>query len=335
MILVTGGAGFIGSNFILDWIGQSDEPVVNLDFLTYAGHLDNLSQIPKDAKYTFVHGNIGDKALVEALLNKHQPRAVINFAAETHVDRSIDSPEHFIQTNVVGTYQLLDEVRRYWLGLDADNKKAFRFLQISTDEVYGSLPIDGKSFTETTAYAPNNPYAASKAASDHLARSYCHTYGLPVITTHCSNNYGPHQYSEKLIPHSISCALHGEPITVFGNGLQVRDWLHVKDHCAALMKVLSNGRVGEAYNIGAVNEKTNLSVVNMVCNILDELRPRANGLSYKTQVMHIEDRPGHDTRYAINPSKIQIELGWKAQQDFNLGMRVTVDWYLSQCEIAR
>lgn len=330
MILVTGGAGFIGSNFILDWIGQSDEPVVNLDLLTYAGNLNNLSQIPSGAEYAFVHGNIGDKALVETLLNTYQPRAVINFAAETHVDRSIDSPENFIQTNVVATYHLLDEVRHYWAGLDAGNKRTFRFLQISTDEVYGSLTNEGKSFTEKTAYAPNNPYAASKAASDHLSRAYFHTYGLPVITTNCSNNYGQRQYSEKLIPHCISCALKHQPITVFGNGLQVRDWLHVKDHCAALIKVLANGQVGETYNIGAVNEQTNLFVVNMVCDLLDQLRPRADSLSYKTQITHVEDRPGHDSRYAVNPGKIQSELGWMAKQDFDLGMRQTVQWYLSQ-----
>ena len=328
MILVTGGAGFIGSNFVLDWLAQSDESVVNFDKLTYAGNLENLSSLDGNNQHIFVQGDIGDAALVSHLLTKHRPRAVINFAAESHVDRSIHGPEDFIQTNIVGTFYLLEAVRAYWGGLQGDAKTGFRFLHVSTDEVYGSLGKDDAAFTETHAYAPNNPYAASKAASDHLVRSYHHTYGLPVITTNCSNNYGPHHFPEKLIPVTIINALAGRPLRVYGDGQQIRDWLYVKDHCSALFEVLARGWVGQVYNIGAWCEKPNIEIVNTICTLLDELRPKANG-SYADQITFVQDRPGHDRRYAIDASKIERELGWRPAETFDTGIRKTVAWYLA------
>jgi dTDP-glucose 4,6-dehydratase len=332
MILVTGGAGFIGSNFVLDWLAQGDEPVVNLDKLTYAGNLENLASLQGDARHTFVQGDLGDRTLVDALLAQHQPRAVLHFAAESHVDRSIHGPEDFIQTNIVGTFRLLEAVRAYWTGLPADEKTAFRFLHVSTDEVYGTLSASDEPFAETNAYEPNSPYSASKAASDHLVRAWHHTYGLPVLTTNCSNNYGPYHFPEKLIPLMIVNALAGKPLPVYGDGMQIRDWLYVKDHCSAIRRVLQAGQLGETYNVGGWNEKPNIEIVHTVCALLDELRPKADGSSYKTQITHVTDRPGHDRRYAIDARKIERELGWKPTETFETGIRKTVQWYLENPE---
>jgi len=328
MILVTGGAGFIGSNFVLDWLAQSDEAVINLDVLTYAGNCENLASLTGNARHLFVQGDIGDSALVANLLDLHQPRAIINFAAESHVDRSIHGPEDFIQTNIVGTFRLLEAVRAYWNKLPDVGKKNFRFLHISTDEVYGSLSKDDRAFTENHRYEPNSPYSASKAASDHLVRAYHHTYGLPVLTTNCSNNYGPYHFPEKLIPLVIHNALAGKPLPIYGDGQQIRDWLYVNDHCSAIRRVLVAGNLGETYNIGGWNEKANLEVVHALCAILDELKPRADGQSYSTQITFVKDRPGHDQRYAIDATKLERELGWKPAETFETGIRKTVRWYL-------
>ena len=332
MILVTGGAGFIGANFVLDWLAQSDEPVVNLDKLTYAGNRENLASLDGDTRHIFVQGDIGDAALVGQLLAQHQPRAVVNFAAESHVDRSIHGPADFVQTNVVGTFNLLESVRGYWSALPAEQKVAFRFLHVSTDEVYGSLAPDAPAFTEQHTYEPNSPYSASKAASDHLVRAWHHTYGLPVLTTNCSNNYGPYHFPEKLIPLMIVNALAGKNLPVYGDGMQIRDWLYVKDHCSAIRRVLEAGRLGETYNVGGWNEKPNIDIVNTVCALLDELRPRADGQSYRTQITYVKDRPGHDRRYAIDARKIERELGWKPAETFDTGIRKTVQWYLENPE---
>jgi dTDP-glucose 4,6-dehydratase len=326
MILVTGGAGFIGANFVLDWLTGNSEPVVNLDKLTYAGNLENLVTLKDDPRHIFVRGDIGDAALIAKLLQQYQPRAIVNFAAESHVDRSIHGPEDFIQTNVVGTFHLLEAVRAYWSGLPDGQRAAFRFLHVSTDEVYGSLSPNDAAFTETTPYAPNSPYSASKAASDHLVRAYHHTYGLPVLTTNCSNNYGPYQFPEKLIPLIILNALNGKPLPIYGDGLNVRDWLYVGDHCSAIRAVLEKGRLGETYNIGGWNEMANIEVVKTVCALLDELKPAAQ--PYATLITYVKDRPGHDQRYAIDASKIERELGWKPAQTFETGIRKTVRWYL-------
>lgn len=328
MILVTGGAGFIGSNFVLDWLAQSSEPVLNLDKLTYAGNLENLASLQGDARHIFVQGDMGDRALVERLLAEHQPRAVLNFAAESHVDRSIHGPEDFIQTNIVGTFRLLEAVRAYWSALPEAKKTAFRFLHVSTDEVYGTLGPDDPPFAETNRYEPNSPYSASKAASDHLVRAWHHTYGLPVLTTNCSNNYGPYHFPEKLIPLMIVNALAGKSLPVYGDGQQVRDWLYVRDHCSAIRRVLEAGQPGQTYNIGGWNEKPNLEIVRTICTLLDELRPRADGRSYREQITHVADRPGHDRRYAIDARKIERELGWKPAETFETGIRKTVQWYL-------
>jgi len=328
MILVTGGAGFIGANFILDWLEEHDEAVINLDKLTYAGNTDTLSSLQGDARYLFAEGDIGDRGLVNNLLSEYRPRAVINFAAESHVDRSIHGPGDFIETNVVGTFHLLESVRAYWMTLPKDEQAAFRFLHISTDEVYGALRSDQRPFTETDRYAPNSPYSASKAASDHLARAWHHTYGLPVISTNCSNNYGPYHFPEKLIPLCILNALAGKELPIYGDGQQVRDWLYVKDHCAAIRRVLDVGRVGEVYNIGGWNEKTNLDVVRTICMILDELRPRGDGLPHASLITFVKDRPGHDRRYAINATKIERELQWRPLETFETGIRKTIAWYL-------
>ncbi|PKO28410.1 MAG: dTDP-glucose 4,6-dehydratase [Betaproteobacteria bacterium HGW-Betaproteobacteria-5] len=328
MILVTGGAGFIGSNFVLDWLAAADEPVINLDALTYAGNLENLASLQGNPRHVFVHGDIGDFALVAGLLAQHQPRAIVNFAAESHVDRSIHGPEDFVQTNIVGTFRLLEAVRAYWSGLDAADKAAFRFLHVSTDEVYGSLGKDDPPFSETNPYEPNSPYSASKAASDHLVRAYHHTYGIPVLTTNCSNNYGPYHFPEKLIPLVIHNALAGKPLPIYGDGQQVRDWLYVKDHCSAIRRVLEGGRPGETYNIGGWNEKPNLDVVHTLCTILDQLSPRVDGQPYREQITYVTDRPGHDRRYAIDAGKIERELGWKPAETFETGIRKTVQWYL-------
>jgi dTDP-glucose 4,6-dehydratase len=328
MILVTGGAGFIGSNFVLDWLAQSDEPVVNLDKLTYAGNLENLASLKEDPRHIFVRGDIGDAQLVGELLAEHRPRAVINFAAESHVDRSIHGPEDFIQTNIVGTFHLLEAARAYWSGLAGEQKSSFRFLHVSTDEVYGSLAKDEPAFSETHRYKPNSPYSASKAASDHLVRAYHHTYGLPVLTTNCSNNYGPYHFPEKLIPLIIVNALSGKSLPVYGDGQQIRDWLYVKDHCSAICRVLEAGSPGEVYNVGGWNEKANLDIVHTVCALLDELRPRSDGKSYREQIKFVTDRPGHDRRYAIDARKIESELGWKPAETFETGIRKTVQWYL-------
>ncbi len=328
MILVTGGAGFIGANFVLDWLAQGDEPVVNLDKLTYAGNRENLAALEGDARHVFLQGDIGDTARVEHLLAQHRPRAVLNFAAESHVDRSIHGPGDFIQTNVVGTFRLLEAVRAYWDALPAGEREAFRFLHVSTDEVYGSLAPADPAFTETHRYEPNSPYSASKAASDHLVRAWHHTYGLPVLTTNCSNNYGPFHFPEKLIPLMIVNALAGKPLPVYGDGMQVRDWLYVKDHCSAIRRVLAAGRLGETYNVGGWNEKPNIEIVKTVCALLDALRPRADGQSYASQIAYVKDRPGHDRRYAIDAHKIERELGWKPAETFESGIRKTVQWYL-------
>jgi dTDP-glucose 4,6-dehydratase len=331
-IFVTGGAGFIGSNFVLDWLAQSDEIVVNLDNLTYAGNLDNLRSLEGDARHVFVRADIGDAALVAALLAEHKPRAILNFAAESHVDRSILGPGEFIQTNIVGTFHLLEAVRAYWGGLEGEAKAAFRFLHVSTDEVYGSLEPDAPAFTEQHRYEPNSPYSASKAASDHLVRAYHHTYGLPVLTTNCSNNYGPYHFPEKLIPLVIHNALTGKALPIYGDGQQIRDWLYVKDHCSAIRRVLESGVLGETYNVGGWNEKANLDVVHTLCAMLDELQPRTDAQSYKTQITFVKDRPGHDKRYAIDASKLERELGWKPAETFESGIRKTVQWYLANPE---
>ena len=327
-VLVTGAAGFIGSNFVLDWLAQSDEPVINLDDLTYAGNLENLASLDGDARHIFVKGSIGDFDLVSKLLAEHQPRAVVNFAAESHVDRSIHGPEDFIQTNIVGTFRLLEAVRAFHGQLEKTAKNEFRFLHVSTDEVYGSLAKDDPAFTETHQYEPNSPYSASKAASDHLVRAYHHTYGLPVLTTNCSNNYGPYHFPEKLIPLVIHNALAGKPLPIYGDGQQIRDWLYVKDHCSAIRRVLEAGKVGETYNVGGWNEKPNLDVVHTLCAILDELSPRADGKPYKELITYVTDRPGHDRRYAIDATKIERELGWKPAETFETGIKKTVQWYL-------
>jgi len=332
MILVTGGAGFIGANFVLDWLAAHDEPVVNVDKLTYAGNLDNLASLQGDTRHVFVQGDIGDAALINGLLNQHQPRAVVNFAAESHVDRSIHGPEDFIQTNVLGTFRLLEAVRGYWSGLDTPAKSTFRMLHVSTDEVYGSLAASEAAFTEQHRYEPNSPYSASKAASDHLVRAWHHTYGLPVLTTNCSNNYGPFHFPEKLIPLMVVQALAGKPLPVYGDGQQIRDWLYVKDHCSAIRRVLEAGHVGEVYNVGGWNEKPNLEIVHTICALLDELKPRADGASYATQIAFVKDRPGHDRRYAIDARKLERELGWKPAETFETGIRKTVQWYLDHPE---
>jgi dTDP-glucose 4,6-dehydratase len=328
-IIVTGGAGFIGANFVLDWLAQSSETVINLDKLTYAGNLESLSSLAHNPNHIFVAGDIGDRELVEKLLKEHTPRAVLNFAAESHVDRSIHGPGDFIQTNVVGTFNLLESVRGYWTDLQGANKDSFRFLHVSTDEVYGSLTPSDPPFSESNRYEPNSPYSASKAASDHLVRAWHHTYGLPVLTTNCSNNYGPYHFPEKLIPLVILNALGGKPLPIYGDGQQVRDWLYVKDHCAAIRRVLEAGKLGETYNVGGWNEKPNLEVVQTICAILDSLRPRADKLSYASQITFVTDRPGHDRRYAIDASKIERELGWKPAETFESGIRKTIVWYLS------
>ena len=327
-ILVTGGAGFIGSNFVLDWLAHGNEAVINLDKLTYAGNLRNLTALDGNPKHLFVHGDIGDADLLVALLERHHPRAVLNFAAESHVDRSISGPAAFIETKVVGSFQLLEAVRAYWKSLSESEQGAFRFLHVSTDEVYGSLAPDEAAFTEARRYEPNSPYSASKAASDHLVRAYHHTYGLPVLTTNCSNNYGPLHFPEKLIPLMIVNALAGISLPVYGDGQQVRDWLYVTDHCAAIRVVLANGRLGETYNVGGWNEKTNLQIVHAVCALLDEMHPRADAKPYAAQINFVADRPGHDRRYAIDARKISDELGWKPAETFETGLRKTVRWYL-------
>ena len=329
MILVTGGAGFIGANFVLDWLAASDEPVLNLDKLTYAGNLQNLASIATSGQHRFVKGDIGDYDLVLSLLKEHKIRAVVNFAAESHVDRSIHGPEDFIETNIVGTFRLLEAVRAYWNALADEAKAGFRFLHVSTDEVYGSLDKTDQPFSETHRYEPNSPYSASKAASDHLVRAYHHTYGLPVLTTNCSNNYGPYHFPEKLIPLIIHNALAGKSLPIYGDGQQIRDWLYVKDHCSAIRCVLEAGRLGEVYNVGGWNEKPNLDVVHTLCAMLDELIPRADGQPYKNQIIYVTDRPGHDRRYAIDARKLERELGWKPAETFETGIRKTVAWYLA------
>ena len=328
MILVTGSAGFIGSNFVLDWFAQHDEPVISLDKLTYAGNLENLASLQADLRHVFVQGDIGDAALLGELLTKYQPRAVVNFAAESHVDRSIHGPGEFIQTNIVGTFHLLEAVRAYWSGLVAEEKLDFRFLHVSTDEVYGSLGTDDPAFSETHRYEPNSPYSASKAASDHLVRAYYHTYGMPVLTTNCSNNYGPYHFPEKLIPLIIVNALANKALPIYGDGQQIRDWLYVTDHCSAIRRVLESGQLGEVYNVGGWNEMANLDIVHTVCALLDELRPRTDGKPYCEQITFVADRPGHDRRYAIDAQKIECELGWKPAETFDTGIRKTVQWYL-------
>ena len=327
-VFVTGGAGFIGSNFVLDWLAGCDEAVVNLDALTYAGNVHNLDSLRGNPHHVFVHGDISDAALVGRLLAEHRPRAVLHFAAESHVDRSIHGPGAFVQTNIVGTFQLLEAIRAYWGALEPAARAAFRLLHVSTDEVFGSLSKDAPAFTETHPYEPNSPYSASKAASDHLVRAYHHTYGLPVLTTNCSNNYGPLHFPEKLIPLMIVNAQAGKPLPVYGDGQQIRDWLYVKDHCSAIRCVLARGRLGETYNVGGWNEMPNLEIVHTVCDLLDELAPRADGISYRTQISFVTDRPGHDRRYAIDASKIHRELGWRPAETFASGIRKTVQWYL-------
>ncbi len=331
-VLITGGAGFIGANFVLDWVAHTDETIVNLDKLTYAGNLESLASLKNNPRHVFVQGDIGDVALLPKLLAEHQPRAVLNFAAESHVDRSIHGPGEFIETNIVGTFRLLESVRGYWHGLSAEAQTQFRFLHVSTDEVYGSLAPQDPAFTEHHQYEPNSPYSASKAASDHLVRAWHHTYGLPVVTTNCSNNYGPLHFPEKLIPLMIVNALAGKPLPVYGDGMQVRDWLYVKDHCSAIRRVLEGGRLGETYNVGGWNEKPNIEIVKTVCALLDELRPRADGASYTTQISYVKDRPGHDRRYAIDARKLEKELGWKPAETFETGIRKTVAWYLDNTE---
>ncbi len=328
-ILVTGGAGFIGSNFILDWLTGSDELVINVDKLTYAGNLDTLKGLEGNTRHIFVRADIGDRDVLNKLLAEHQPRAVINFAAESHVDRSITGPGEFIQTNVVGTFNLLESVRGYWHDLPANEKNAFRFLHVSTDEVYGTLAADDPAFAEDKAFEPNSPYSASKAASDHLVRAWHHTYGLPVLTTNCSNNYGPYHFPEKLIPLVILNALAGKALPIYGDGQQIRDWLYVKDHCSAIRRVLEAGKIGETYNVGGWNEKANLDVVHTICSLLDELQPRTDGKGYVEQITYVTDRPGHDRRYAIDARKLERELAWKPAETFESGIRKTVEWYLA------
>jgi dTDP-glucose 4,6-dehydratase len=333
MILVTGGAGFIGGNFVLDWLASpAAEGIVNLDKLTYAGNLTTLQSVEKDTRHIFVQGDISDYDLVLSLLKKYQIRVIVNFAAESHVDRSIHGPGDFIQTNVVGTFNLLEVVRAYWSELSDSAKADFRFLHVSTDEVYGSLSPTDPAFTETNTYKPNSPYSASKAASDHLVRAWHHTYGLPVLTTNCSNNYGPYHFPEKLIPLVILNALAGKSLPIYGDGQQIRDWLYVKDHCSAVRRVLEAGKLGETYNVGGWNEKPNLDVVNTICSILDELRPKSDGSSYASQITYVKDRPGHDRRYAIDATKLERELGWKPAETFDTGIRKTVQWYLDNQE---
>ena len=330
MILVTGGAGFIGSNFVLDWLARSDEPVVNFDKLTYAGNLNNLASLNQDPRHIFVQGDIGDQAHVARLLAEHRPRAIVHLAAESHVDRSISGPAAFIDTNVNGTFALLEAARAYWSALAAADKAAFRFLHVSTDEVYGALGPEDAPFSETTPYAPNSPYSASKAASDHLVRAYHHTYGMPVLTTNCSNNYGPYHFPEKLIPLIITNARAGKALPIYGDGQQVRDWLYVSDHCAAIRRVLADGRLGEVYNVGGWNEIANLEVVLTLCDLLDQLDPKAQG-SYRQQITYVQDRPGHDRRYAIDARKLERELAWKPAETFESGIRKTVQWFL-ECQ---
>ena len=327
MILVTGGAGFIGANFVLDWLQASDEAVLNLDALTYAGNRENLQSLADDARHVFVHGDICDRALLDRLLAAHRPRAVLHFAAESHVDRSIHGPGAFMRTNVDGTFTLLEAVRAHWSTLPGDERASFRFHHVSTDEVYGSLGKADPPFTEQHAYEPNSPYSASKAASDHLVRAWHHTYGLPVVTTNCSNNYGPFHFPEKLIPLMIVNALAGKPLPVYGDGRQIRDWLYVRDHCAAIREVLARGRIGETYNIGGWNEKPNIEIVQTICALLDEMHPDAEG-SHSRHIQYVTDRPGHDRRYAIDARKIERELGWKPAETFETGIRKTVRWYL-------
>jgi len=329
MILVTGGAGFIGSNFVMDWLANSSaEGIVNLDKLTYAGNVANFESLKGNERHIFVHGDIGDQLLVKKLLAEHHPRAIINFAAESHVDRSIHGPIDFIQTNIVGTFNLLECARDYWNTLDSSEKAGFRFHHVSTDEVYGSLSLTAPAFTEKNPYEPNSPYSASKAASDHLVRAWFHTYGFPVVTTNCSNNYGPYHFPEKLIPLVILNALDSKPLPIYGDGQQIRDWLYVGDHCSAIREVLARGRLGETYNIGGWNEKANLDVVKTICLILDQLKPRADGNSYANQITFVKDRPGHDRRYAIDASKVECEFGWKPAETFESGIRKTIQWYL-------
>ncbi len=327
MILVTGGAGFIGSNFVLDWLAQSDEPVLNLDALTYAGNMENFAALDGDARHVFVRGDICDRALLDRLLATYRPRVLLHFAAESHVDRSIHGPAAFVRTNVEGTFTLLEATRAYWSNLPEPERAAFRFHHVSTDEVYGSLGADDPAFTESHLYQPNSPYSASKAASDHLVRAWHHTYGLPVLTTNCSNNYGPFHFPEKLIPLMIVNALAGKPLPIYGDGLNVRDWLYVKDHCSAIRAVLAGGRPGEVYNIGGWNERTNRQIVDAICALLDELRPDAAG-PYRRLISFVTDRPGHDRRYAIDARKIERELGWRPAESFETGIRKTVQWYL-------
>ncbi len=330
-LLVTGGAGFIGSNFVLDWLAQSDEPVVTLDALTYAGNLENLASLQGDARHTFVHGDICDRVLIDRLLAQHRPRAIVHFAAESHVDRSIHGPGAFMRTNIEGTYTLLEAARAFWGSLQGGEREAFRFHHVSTDEVYGSLGSEDAAFTETHPYEPNSPYSASKAASDHLVRAWHHTYGLPVVTTNCSNNYGPFHFPEKLIPLMIVNALAGKPLPIYGDGQNVRDWLYVRDHASAIRAVLASGRLGETYNVGGWNEKTNLEIVHTVCDLLDELHPDAAG-SYRRLITYVQDRPGHDRRYAIDARKIERELGWRPAETFETGIRKTVQWYLANAD---
>lgn len=331
-IIVTGGAGFIGSNFVNEWVAQSDIKIINLDCLTYAGNMENLAALKNNEKHIFVKGSISDSDLVKKLLNEYNPLAVVNFAAESHVDRSIHSPEDFIQTNIVGTYRLLEATRVYWNGLPSEEKNDFRFLHVSTDEVYGSLKKDEPAFSETNRYEPNSPYSASKAASDHLVRAYHHTYGLPVLTTNCSNNYGPYHFPEKLIPLLIANALADKVLPVYGDGQQIRDWLYVLDHCSGIRRVLEAGKVGETYNIGGWNEMANIDIVHTVCDLLDKMRPRVDGKSYREQITYVADRPGHDRRYAIDATKIEQELGWKPTETFETGILKTVKWYLDHPE---
>ncbi len=329
MIIVTGGAGFIGGNFVLDWLKEPNaEGIINLDKLTYAGNLATLDSVKDDPRHIFVHGDIANRELVSQLLNQYRPRAIVNFAAESHVDRSIHGPAEFVHTNIFGTFNLLECAKAYWNELDADKKAAFRFHHVSTDEVYGSLAASAPAFAETNPYEPNSPYSASKAASDHLVRAWFHTYGLPVLTTNCSNNYGPYHFPEKLIPLCILNALNDKPLPLYGDGKQIRDWLYVKDHCSAIREILNKGKIGETYNIGGWNEKTNLEVIETLCAVLDELKPKSDGKSYIDQITFVKDRPGHDRRYAIDASKLERELGWKPQETFETGIRKTVLWYL-------
>lgn len=327
-ILVTGGAGFIGTNFVLNWCAHHTEKVINLDNLTYAGNLQNLDSLKENPQHIFIKGDIADTQLVKKILSEYRPQAVINFAAESHVDRSILGPEVFVQTNIVGTFRLLDISRHYWQELSADQKNSFRFLHVSTDEVYGSLSHEQSPFTEENPYQPNSPYAASKASSDHLVRAYYHTYGLPVLTSHCSNNYGPYQFPEKLIPLIIYNALSNKKIPVYGDGQQVRDWLYVGDHCDAVLQILSAGQPGQTYNIGGWNEKKNLDVVHYICDFLDKQKPRIDSLSYAQQIQFVKDRPGHDQRYAIDARKIKAELNWQPKESFESGIKKTISWYL-------